>query len=263
MAETDSVAVVHIDPPVIRRIETDQPWKWLIAGWEDMRNNMALSLGYGAVMAIVGYALTFGLYSIGWYYLILPLAGGFLIMGPVLATGLYEMSRERQLGNSVEFGDVISAFTRNPSQILLMGVALLVLFIFWARVAALLFMLYFGTEPPSFADLFRETFLSVSSIPFVVLGTAIGGVFAAAAFAISAISIPMLLDRPEQNAMMAMITSITAVRANWQAMALWAGLIGVFTAFGLVTLYIGLVVTLPLIGHATWHAYKDLVRAPA
>jgi uncharacterized membrane protein len=127
----------------------------------------------------------------------------------------------------------------------------------------MIFMLYYGIgNVPSVDKLLVETFLQPSSIPFLIFGTAVGGVLAAATFAISAVSIPLLLDRTEANVMEAIVTSVRAVLANPWTMALWGLLIVVFTAAGLVTLYLGLVIVLPLIGHATWHAYKELVQYP-
>jgi uncharacterized membrane protein len=96
-------------------------------------------------------------------------------------------------------------------------------------------------------------------LPFLVVGTGFGFVLAAATFAICAVSIPMLLDRPEVTFLEAVTVSIQAVMENWKAMALWAGLIVVFTGLALIPFYLGLIIAMPLIGHATWHAYKDLV----
>ena len=115
-----------------------------------------------------------------------------------------------------------------------------------------------GPEPPSLEDLVVNTFLRPQGLPFLVFGTAVGAVFAGLVFAISAVSLPMLLDRP-LDVMTAIVTSVRAVTANPRPMLLWAALIVGFTGAGLITLYLGLIVTVPLIGYATWHAYKDLV----
>jgi uncharacterized membrane protein len=96
-------------------------------------------------------------------------------------------------------------------------------------------------------------------LPFLVIGTGLGFVLASVTFAVSAVSVPMLVDRPELSFLEAVTVSIQAVMENWRAMALWAGLIVVFTGLALVPFFLGLIIALPLIGHATWHAYKDLV----
>jgi len=243
----------------VRKLEMDQPWTWLRKGWQDCLKTPAVSFTYGVLAALTGYIITWGLFAFEAAYLVLPFVAGFLIVGPILAVGLYEASRRTEAGESTTLGQALTAFQRNTSQIALMGMALLLLMIFWARVAAVLFFLYFGLEPPDFSNLFVATFLSADSWPFLVIGSAIGAVFALFAFAISVISIPFLLDRRSSNVIEAIATSVRAVQANFMPLLLWAGLIVVFTLAGLVTLYLGLIVTLPLIGHATWHAYRDIV----
>jgi len=257
----DAVYVDSRSSAAIRHVEMDRPWRWLAAGWRDLMAAPATSLAFGVVFALAGYAITAGLFAAGVFYLVLPMMAGFLIIGPFAATGFYEISRQRQAGSRASLGQVFGAWRRNPSQIALMGVALLLILIFWARIAAMIFMLYYGIgNVPSVDKLLVETFLQPSSIPFLIFGTAVGGVLAAATFAISAVSIPMLIDRPGSNVIDAIVTSVRAVVANTRAMALWGLLIVLFTAAGLMTLYLGLIVVLPLIGHATWHAYKDLVQ---
>lgn len=259
----DAVSVDSRPSAAIRHVELDRPWRWLAAGWRDLVAAPATSLGFGVVFALAGYLITLGLFAAGVPYLTLPMTAGFLIIGPFAATGFYEISRQRQAGRRAPLGQVFGAWRRNPSQIALMGVALLLILIFWARVAAMIFMLYYGIgNVPSIDKLLVETFLQPSSIPFLIFGTAVGAVLAAFTFSISAVSIPMLVDKREANVMEAIATSVRAVLANRKAMALWGLLVVVFTAAGLVTLYLGLVVALPLIGHATWHAYKDLVQYP-
>ena len=258
----DAVPVYVSPQPAIRKIELDRPWQWLVRGWADLRRAPAVSLAYGVLAAVTGYVLTLGLFWLDMLYLILPLTAGFLIVGPILTVGLYEVSRRAELGQSTSLPEALGAFRRNGSQIALMGVALMLLMFAWARIAALIFFLYFGLEPPSFEDLFASTFLAPGSLPFLVLGTVVGGGMAMLAFSISVVSIPLLLDRPQANVIDAIATSFRTVQTNFLPMLFWAVLIAGFTAGGLVTLYLGLVITLPLIGHATWHAYRDLVSFP-
>ena len=243
----------------VRKLEMDQPWTWLKKGWQDCLKTPGVSFSYGVLAALTGYIITWGLFAFETAYLVLPFVAGFLIVGPILAVGLYEASRRTEAGESTTLRQALTAFQRNTSQISLMGMALLLLMIFWARVAAVLFFLYFGLEPPDFSNLFVSTFLSADTWPFLVIGSGIGAVFALFAFSISVISIPLLLDRRSSNVIEAIATSVRAVQANFMPLLLWAGLIVVFTLAGLVTLYLGLIVTLPLIGHATWHAYRDIV----
>jgi uncharacterized membrane protein len=245
--------------PAIRKIELDRPWSWLAAGWQDMRRTPAVSYTYGALAAITGYVLTLGLLGLGLVYLVLPLVAGFLIVGPILAVGLYEASRRGEQGHGTTLMEALGAFRRNASQIALMGVALMLLAFAWIRAAGIIFMLYWGLEPPSFEDLVVNTFLRPEALPFLILGTVVGGLLALIAFSLSVISIPFLLDREDSNVIEAIATSFRAVQTNPAPLLFWAALIVVFVAAGLLTLYLGLVVVLPLIGHASWHAYRDLV----
>jgi uncharacterized membrane protein len=261
MAMSEAVPVFSKASASIRHVELDRPWRWLEAGWKDLIASPGTSLSFGVIFAIAGYLITVGLFAAGIPYLTLPLMAGFMIMGPFLATGFYEISRQRAAGTKASITDAFGAWQRNPSQIALIGVALLLILIFWARIAALIFMLYFGIgNVPSVDKLLVETFLEPSSIPFLIFGTAVGGVLAAATFAISVVSIPLLIDRTDANVIEAIATSVKAATTNVKAMALWGLLIVVFTGAGLLTLYLGLIVAMPLIGHATWHAYKDIVQ---
>lgn len=246
--------------PRIRKIELDRPWAWLSAGWRDMARAPAVSLTYGVLFALIGWAVTFGLWWADMIYLILPLTAGFLIMGPILAVGLYEVSRRHERRQAATLFDASAAFRANPSQIAFMGVTLLLLFFAWIRIAVMIFYLFFGLAPPSPEDFVGRVFFSAESLPFLVIGTAAGALLAALAFGLSAISIPLLLDREDAHVVTAITASFKAILDNPATMAFWAVLIVLFVGAGLITFYVGLIVTLPLIGHATWHAYRDLVE---
>ena len=166
----------------------------------------------------------------------------------------------REAGQPVTIEACLRGFTRNGGQLAFLGVVLLLLHLFWVRVAALIFMLMFGINfAPALEDLPMAMLRSPMLLPFLIVGTAAGAVLAAAAFAISAVSIPMLVDKPQMTAMEAIAISVRTVLANPAAMVFWAGLIVVFTAMAMVPFFLGLTLVIPLIGHATWHAYRDLV----
>ena len=262
MANTVSASPDHsgspIKPITLKKVPLDRPWSWLSKGFSDLRRAPGVSLTYGILFTVAGYLFTAGLWAMGWLHLTLPLVAGFLIVGPLFAVGLYEISRRLQTGEPISFGATLAAWKRNSSQIGLMGVALLLLMFAWLRLAALIFMLFFGLEPPALDQLVQQTVLSADALPFLTIGSLVGGVLSLVAFSISVISIPLLLDHPESNVFTAISTSIQAVKANPAAMLLWAALIVLFVGAGLVTFLLGLVITLPLIGHASWHAYQDL-----
>lgn len=262
---SEVIASFDVRVPDIRKVELDRPWQWLAAGWQDLRRTPVTSLAMGAIFAMVGYALILGLWYSGMVYLVLPLASGFMIAGPILAAGFYELSRRHARGETASFGAALAFFRRNPRQLAVMGVVLLLLLLTWVRIAAMIFMLYWGLTPPSLEDLFVNTFLRLEALPFLIFGTAVGAVFAFIAFASTAVSIPMLLDDPRVDVITAIVTSWRAVVHNPTTMLFWAALIVAFSVVGLLPLFLGLIVTVPLLGHATWHAYVDLVgfREPA
>jgi len=255
----EAIPVFAALTPRVKRIPLDRPWTWLAKGWRDLFAAPCVSLAYGVGLAAISVVLTAGLAFSGLYYLILPLVAGFFLVAPLLAVGLYDTSRRIEAGAPVSLADAIGASRRNPTQIGFMGVALLLIHLFWVQVAILLFALFFHSQTPSLDSLIDALLFSDASLPFLVTGTLIGAGFASVAFAIGAVSIPMLIDR-EVNVFTAIATSWTAVQANWKPMALWAALIVFLTGLGLITFYFGFVLALPLLGHATWHAYRDLVE---
>ncbi len=244
--------------PRIRVVGTDRPWVWLTAGWRDMCASPAISLTYGVLAVVSSFVLVAGLsmYDLG--YLILPMAAGFMLLGPVLAVGLYETSRLLERGERPTLARVAGAYHRNGMQIAGIGLTLMLAMLAWIRVAFLIFALFFAMDPPAFDQLVERIFFSSQTIPFLLTGTILGGVIATVVFAISVVSIPMLLDR-ETDVFTAMATSVTVVRENWQAMAVWGFLIALFMAAGMVTGFLGMALAFPLIGHASWHCYRDLV----
>lgn len=243
----------------LRDVTMDHPWRWLAAGWLDMCSEPAVSYLYGAAFTAVGALLLVGLESWDMAWLILPLAFGFALVGPAAAVGLYEVSRRLDHDQPVGFAHAFGAFRRNPGQIALVGLFLLIALFAWVRLAMLEFMLFFGGQPPTLDHLLGAV-LSPAGVPFLLVGVASGGVLALSVFAMTAIAVPLLVDRPDCDAMTAMLTSVEAVRRNARPMLLWAFLAGSAALVGVGLFFVGLVVVLPLLGHATWHAYRDLVQ---
>ena len=259
MVENETYPISEVPLPRIRAAGVDRPWAWLAAGWNDLWRTPGVSLFYGALIAALSFALTAGLVWANALYLLLPLAAGFMLVAPILAVGLYEISRRHETGEAVTIATAFTGFGRRGAQLAAMGVVLMIFLLAWMRLATLIFALFFNVEAPAWGDFVSTVFFSTESIPFVIIGTGIGAIVAFFVFAISAVSIPMILDR-DTNAIIAVLASLAAVRHNMKAMLVWAALIVLFTAAGLATGYLGLVVTLPLIGHATWHAYRDLIQ---
>jgi uncharacterized membrane protein len=246
--------------PRVRQVATDRPWVWLTAGWRDLQATRSVALAYGGALTLAGWVLVLLFFEAGTPWAILPATAGFFLLAPLLAAGFYETSRLRGLGQSPTLADAWAGVRRNGPQLAFMGVVLLLIHLVWVRIAGLLFALFFGLNfSPSLANLPLALLRADDFLPFLVLGTGFGFLLACGTFAVSAVSIPMLVDRPEITALEAVTVSIQAVLENWRAMALWAGLIVLFTGIALVPFFLGLVIVLPLIGHATWHAYKDVV----
>lgn len=245
--------------PRINRISMDAPWSWLAKGWRDMWRQPALSLGYGFAFVVISAGLTGLLVWAELFSLVLPLGAGFLLVGPLLAVGLYEISRRLEQGAPVTARDVIFVAVASPVQLAYVGVMLALIYLAWIRIATLLFAIFFGVQAiPPFEQFFPALILEPRGLALLVTGTVIGGILALVTYAATVVSIPMLLDR-DVDAVTAVLTSIQAVRANPAPMLLWAWLILVLTAFGIASLFIGLIVTFPLVGHATWHAYRDVI----
>jgi uncharacterized membrane protein len=244
----------------LRTVTRDHPWDWLSAGWLDMCTVPGISYLYGGVFSAAGFVLLFGLDWWGASALILPLGFAFALVGPVAAVGLYETSRRLMLGQTAGLASVAGAVGRNGAQIALVGLFLMIAVLAWVRLALLEFMLFFGGTPPSLDHLLGALFLSPSSVPFLLVGAVSGGALALMVFAMTVVAVPLLVDRPECDAMTAMLVSLDAVRRNPRPMMLWAGLIAFFTLAGVAMFFVGLIVVLPLLGHASWHAYRDLVE---
>ena len=242
----------------VRTVNLDRPWSWLARGFADLRRAPRIDLFYGLIFTAMGYLLGLGLYAADQVFLILPLGGGFLLLAPRLAVGLYHVSARLEDAGRPTLAEALRAWWPARGQLAVMAFVLLFAYLVWLRVAFLIFLLFFGLQPPAPETFVSEVFLQPRSVPFLIVGTGAGAVLALTVFAISAVSIPMILDR-KVGALTAIITSVRAVVANPRPMLLWAALIVVFTAAGLASMFVGLVVTLPLIGHASWHAYRDLV----
>lgn len=260
MVDLTSHSIPGAPPSATSRhgIATERPWLWLAAGWRDMLAAPLVSAFYGGLAVLSSFVLVAALSVAELHYLVLPLAAGFMLLGPVLAVGLYETSRLLERGEPVTPHAVLGAYRRNASQVAGMGVVLMLALLAWIRVAFLVFAIFYSSSPPALDQLVDRIFFSSETIPFLLTGGALGAVIATAVFAISVVALPMLLDR-ETDIFTAMAASAQAVRRNPRAMLVWAALIALFTAAGMATAFLGLAIAFPLIGHASWHCYRDLI----
>ena len=259
-AEPDTIERIgHVQFIPVARVPMEAPWRWLALGWRDMRRAPLLSGAYGAVFSVIAALLLVGLWMADVPALILPMAGGFLIVGPVLAAGLYRMSALIERGEKVTLRDTLLVNIQSPGQLAFMGVLLMIAFFAWVEIALLLFMLVFGPiAMPPVTDFIATLLLEPRGLILLIVGTFLGAVLAAIIFASTVVSIPLMMTR-EIDAVTAIITSWRAVAANLSVMALWAVLIAAIMALGFALFFVGLVIAFPLIGHATWHAFRKLV----
>jgi len=245
--------------PRIREITLDHPWQWLAKGWTDIERAPRMSLAHGAVFVVVSYLLTLGLIDGAMFFLIPPLAAGFFLVAPFLGIALYGISRSLGQGEKPEFCLIRSAWRSNPVHLSAMSLTLMMVLLVWMLAANLVVALFFDKPIPTWENFIPVVFLSGDSPLFLFAGITSGAVIAFFAFCISVITVPMLMDR-QVDVVTAMHASVMAVRKNPGPMILWASLIVMFVGVGIATLYLGLAVTMPLVGHATWHAYQDLVE---
>lgn len=241
-----------------RHLSAAAAFDWLRAGWADLRVKPAASLSYGLLVFLVSIVLIAAAYALGWDYIVLPMLAGFMVVGPALAVGLYEKSRRIAEGAPVTLAGMIFVKARSGGQILFIGVLLCLLMLAWLRAAVLLYALFFGLLPfPGFDHIAPVLFTTLIGWSLLVVGTLIGGLFAAFSFAISVSSIPMLLNE-RLDAFTAMGTSMALVWNNLPVMLTWGAIVLALFAFSVATGLIGLIVVFPVLGHATWHAYRAM-----
>ena len=241
-----------------RHLPASAAFGWLRAGWRDLTVQPGLSLLYGLAVFLASLAVVGGMFLLGWDHILFPALAGFMVVGPVLAIGLYEKSRCIAAGEPVTLSRMIFVEARSGGQILFIGAILCLLMLLWMRAAVIIYALFFGLRPfPGLDHIASMLFTTPIGWSMLVVGTVVGGLFAAFSFAISAFSIPMLLNE-RLDAFTAMGTSMALVWNNLPVMLTWGAIVLVLVLLSLLPGMLGLIVAFPLLGHATWHAYKAI-----
>ena len=249
-----------------RTLHWSDPFRWLRHAWADFRAAPRQSLTYGAVVVLLSWALAYIAMRYGGYFELLALVSGFILVAPLLAVGTYSISDQLERGLQPSLRRCFIEERRAFGNLMVFALMLMVVFLVWWRAASAVHI-FFPVDMTS-QDVWDY-------LPFLAIGSAVGSIFALIVFAAAAFSLPMLVDR-EADSITAAVTSVNAVLRNKLAMAVWAGLIVLAVAPGFALLLLGreqgagfalvmalLGITLPLIGHATWHAYRATIDASA
>lgn len=257
----DPVPPLPRDHGFRRDLPAATAFDWLKAGWADFRQQPVPSLAYGLLAFVLSIVLIGGLFALSLDYILFPAIAGFMVVGPFLAIGLYEKSRLLQEGRSVTLSEMILVRGESRGQLLFTGVLLCLLMLLWMRAAVLIYALFFGLQPfPGLDDVTGMLFTTPTGWWLLLVGGAVGGLFAAFSLAISVFAIPMLLNE-RLDALTAMGTSMALVWNNMPVMLVWGAIVVVLFGLSVVTAFLGLVIAFPVLGHATWHAYLA-VRQP-
>ncbi|MDJ1159626.1 DUF2189 domain-containing protein [Chelatococcus sp. SYSU_G07232] len=264
--ESASHAVYHADEspnvlmPKVRRIAVSDLREVLVKGVEDFAAYRTDVIFISLIYPVVGLVL--GRVAVGYDMLplLFPLASGFALVGPFVAIGLYEMSRRREEGAVISWVDAFGVL-RSPAfaAILVLGFILMAIFLAWLIAAQLIYNATLGPEPPESVEAFvRDVFMTAAGRTMIVVGVGVGFLFACLSFAVSVVSFPLLLDR-HVGVGTAVWTSIRTVLKNPIPMACWGMIVVAGLVIGSLPLLVGLIIVMPVLGHATWHLYRKVV----
>lgn len=230
-------------------LDAGAPWRWLRLGWADFRRAPALSLLFGVVILAVSVGVSALAWQLGRFALLAALLSGFVFVAPLIAVGLYCVSRELEAGRTPKLRDSFVLARRVVGQAGVFALVQLVVLMLWSRA---------GMMVNAFVPI--EDGQLGTRVEFALIGSAAGSVFAVFTFATAAFSLPMIADR-DVDMVTAGVSSANAVLRNKAVMVLWAALIALLTAVGFLTAYLGLVVIMPWLAYAAWHAYRETLDA--
>ncbi len=244
---------LHVE---IRRVSAMRPLVWLQRGWDDFRHIKAASLGHGALITALGAILL--MLGSSHPYLIAAAISGYLLVGPIMTTGLCELSRRRAGGEKIGFDESLHGMTRNLEGLAYFGVVLAIIAAAWFVLSGIVLQSVLHTSGPSLGNALWGSLSDVVSRPEVLTYIGSGAVLAAVVFTLSVVSVPLIIDR-HASALDAMWISVKVTFWNLPAMIVWAAFIVVLTAIGFAPFLFGMIIVAPILGHATWHAYRDLI----
>nr|WP_314092037.1 DUF2189 domain-containing protein [uncultured Shinella sp.] len=241
-----------------RHLSARAPVQWLASGWRDLWTNPVPSLLYGLAVFLASIVFIVYMFNTGRDYFLFPALAGFLIVGPLVAAGLYLKSRDLEAGAQPTLGSMLAVQPMAGAQVFFTGMLLAMLMLLWMRAAVLVYALFFGVRPfPGLDHIADMLFTTSIGWAMLVVGGLIGALFAGFAFAVSVFSIPMLLDR-RVDALTAMGVSTALVWNNLSPMLAWGAIVLGLFLLSVATGLLGLIVVFPWLGHATWHAYREM-----
>lgn len=262
-AAVDGIGSHSMARPEINRIGPADIRAALRAGAQDfvaLRSDVIAAM---VLYPVIGFALAVWAFNAGQVHLLFPLVAGFPLVGPVAAIGLYEMSRRRELGEETDWRAALTTLRgRVLGPVLTLALLLMAIFVLWLFAAHAIWAATLGPEPSVGLRAFlSDTFTTGAGWAMILVGMAVGFVFAAVVLCISLVSFPMLIDRPV-GVPMALATSLAVARANPGTTALWGLTVAVALLLGMIPFFAGLIIVLPILGHATWHLYRRAVSYP-
>lgn len=241
----------------LRQLSLGEPLKWIALGWRDFTRCPGIGLFYGGCFMVMGWALLKVFEHAPAYTL--ALSAGFLLMGPFMCLGLYHVSQQLERGQRPDFGQSLMAWDRRTGTLAIFGFVLLVLEMLWGRASLIVFAVSFDGMPDFKGSLLA--LLDPENLSFIVAYLAVGALFAGLIFAVSVVSIPMILDR-QTDAITAGLTSFRLVLTQPGVMLWWGLLLTLLVVLALLPWFAGLLIIGPVTGHATWHAYRRSVLLP-
>ncbi len=258
---TDTIHLEASSAPELNEVHFTDLAAALRAGWNDFRRGPAYGLFFAAFFVIGGNLMWLELGIEGREYWIIPLALGFPLLAPFLAVGLYEVSRRLERGEPLQWRAILGVvFRQKDRQFPSMAMVLIMFFMFWIFVAHLVFAIFMGLQPmTNVMTNWQDTLLTRNGLTMLAVGFFVGAIMAFMLFSLTAISLPMLLDR-EMDFITAMINSFQLVTGNLLVMVTWGLLIAGAMLLAMIPYFLGLFIVLPVVGHATWHLYRRAVH---
>lgn len=253
------MAAKEAEKPEVLHVEFSDLKAALVAGWRDFLAAPAYGLFFSGFYVAGGWLIYWSVTAKGQIWWTLPAAAGFPILAPFLASGLYEVSRRLEAGIGLNRREVLGVvFRQKDRQIPSMAVVIVVFFLFWNFLAHMIFALFLGKATLTNISSSLQVFLTPEGVTMLVVGSVIGAMFAILLFALTVVSLPMLLDR-EVDFVTAMLTSVGVVSESPLVMLTWGALIGASLFLAMVPGFLGLLVVLPVFGHASWHLFRRAI----